>query len=266
MIVFSDGQVSSNDFKNYFLNDESNLSDVKLDPSITYNDLNVTFNNSKVKAIAIDPNGETFTSFTPSTTLQVSGSAGIDRVYIREGTTVDATNLKSNIDQIYLQGVWADYTKSIDNSGNLFLSRSVMIDGAEYEESVTVASGSTIATNDLLIFADGSIRNKFAVSAVKAEETGPFSLLNGFDGTIVTPLLESIIDADFIFPQSANKSVDEGLITMIDELTQTQQFEPSIKNNGLALVQETLPNLQTELIQPFSISTEDFDTNIEIIF
>ncbi|MCP3429681.1 hypothetical protein [Opacimonas viscosa] len=265
MLVFSDGQVSSTDFKKYLLNDKSDLSELSLDTTFTSDNFSTPINNTKVKAIAIDPNGETFSSFTPATTLQVSGSGGVDKVYIREGTTVDSTNLKSSVDEIYLQGSWADYSKSIDNSGNLLLSRTVSISGTDYVEAVSVASGSTIATNDLLIFADGSIRNKSAVLAVKSEEGGAFSTLDGFDGTVVTPLLESIIDTDFIFPQESGKQIDQTLITTLDVLSESQQSQDNSEINTTSVLVDASV-IETDKEQSYVVNTEEFGTNIEIMF
>lgn len=265
MLVFADGQVSSSDIKTYLLNNKANISDLVLDTSVTYEDLPTSTNAAQVKAIAIDPNGETFTSFAPAIVLQVSGSSGVDKVYIREGTTVDATNLKSSVDEIYLQGTWHDYTKSIDNSGNLLLSRAVIIDGTEYMEAVSVASGSTIATNDLLVFADGAIRSQAAVVAVKAGETGDFSTLDGFDGTIVTPLLNSIIDADFIFPSAVGKSVDDAIIATVDMLSVTQLSQSS---NALSTSSSVLEvtTTESEIDKSMNMMMEENVTTIEMMF
>lgn len=67
---------------------------------------------------------------------------------------VDATNLKSGQDEVYVQGNLADYDKALDPSGNIILTREVTIDTETYIESIIVASRGNVATNDLVIFAD----------------------------------------------------------------------------------------------------------------
>lgn len=187
-LIFADGKVSSATLKTYFLANKPDNFDFGIDSSVTSININADASISNVKAIAIDENGETFTSFTPQSVLQVSGGSGVDRVYVKQGTIVDATNLKGSVDEIYMQGRWSDYAKNFDASGNLILTRDLQINDSTATESISVASGTTVATNDLLVFADGAIRIKAAVTAIRAENTSDFSTLEGFDGSKVTPL------------------------------------------------------------------------------
>ena len=199
-LIFTDGKISSAALKDYLISGSSNISTLILDDSETYNTIDIADTTGKVKAIALDQNGENFSSFGTGVEMQVSGSAGVDKVYIHAGTNVDATNLKSSVDIVYLQGEWSDYSKELNLSGNLVLTRSVVIDESEHIESVTVSSGSISATNDLLVFADGSIRISSAVLSVKTNDESEFSALSGYDGTITTPT-ENLADLDLIFPQ-----------------------------------------------------------------
>ena len=114
------------------------------------------------------------------------------------------------------------------------LSRSVLIDGSEHLESVAVASGSTVATNDLLVFADGSIRSKQAVTAVRAENTNDFDTLAGFDGSITTPI-ENLAGLDLIFPSEA-----AGKLGSLDSLFVgvSEQVDGSDIDNGINGVNE----------------------------
>jgi hypothetical protein len=73
---------------------------------------------------------------------------------------VDASNLKSGQDEVYVQGNLADYDKALDPSGNIILTREVTIDTETYTESITVASGGNVATNDLVIFADQQLQTQ----------------------------------------------------------------------------------------------------------
>lgn len=266
VLVFSNGQVKASDFKTYLLNDKTDLLDLKVDASVTYDDIPSSMNEAKIKAIAIDPNGETFSSFTPATSLQVSGSVGVDKVYVREGTTVDATNLKSSVDEIYLQGTWSDYHKQIDNSGNLVLSRTLTISDTNYEELVTVASGSTISTNDLLVFADGAIRTKDAVTAVKGNDTSDFSAITGFNGLIVTPLLEQVLDTDFIIPGTANKDTNKALIEAVIEFEEITNVASEQLLASSHDIEESLINTHHEFNHSTAFQDDDISNYFEIMF
>ena len=221
-LVFADGMVSATRLKEYLLANKPAEFDFEKDTSLTSNNVNIETSTANVKAIALDDTGETFTSFTPEIALQVSGGSGIDQVYVKMGTQVDATNLKGSVDEIYMQGTWSDYAKTFDGSGNLVFSRDVFIAGEIQTESISVASGSTVATNDLLIFADGSIRIRDAVTAVRNESTDAFNSLDGFDGTKTTPA-----EANQENPAvNSAKSLNEALLTALDGLNDV--LEPEI--------------------------------------
>ena len=51
----------------------------------------------------------------------------------------------------------ADYTSEFDSSGNIVLSRDVVVDDETQSERVVLASGGNAATNDLVIFKDQQI-------------------------------------------------------------------------------------------------------------
>ncbi len=94
--------------------------------------------------------------------LVIQGTTGVESVYVRSGAAVDARNLGGGIDKIYLNGKWADYTKTI-TSNTITLSREV----GGFTERVVV-SASTGAGNDQLYFADGSIQSQAARSALSS--------------------------------------------------------------------------------------------------
>jgi Ca2+-binding RTX toxin-like protein/ribosomal 50S subunit-recycling heat shock protein len=88
--------------------------------------------------------------------LVVSGSSDVDKVYVGLGTTVDVTNLKSGMDEIYLTGKISDYSCSFNAKvGSILLTRTAgLLSGLS--EVVTVLGG-IAANNDKLFFTDGSI-------------------------------------------------------------------------------------------------------------
>lgn len=136
-----------------------------------------------IKAIALDANGEIFAGFGGGRPkLVIAGSSGVDTVYVKQGSQVDASNLKSGVDIIYFTGKWADYTKSVDTvTGNLTFARTV--DGQT--EQVWVAGGSTIATRDKLTFADGTVVSDAAKTAISGNKG--IQDIPTWDATTVTP-------------------------------------------------------------------------------
>ena len=146
-----------------------------------------------IKAVLVDSNGENVVSFGPGTKLTVSGSSGIDRVYVKEGSEVYAVNMRGGIDEIYVRGNSSDYTPDLTTLGVLKLTRSVIIGANTYTESVSV--GSSLMNNDLLVFADGAIRTNDAAVAFKANANTTLSTLAGkWDATKATPGLTAQID------------------------------------------------------------------------
>lgn len=196
-LVFSDGQVSVSDFANAVSNTTnivlSLLSDQNLLPSQILvadatQESNLTNTDTTVKAISFDNTGENFVGFGQNTFLNVSGANGVDRVYVRSGSKIDASNLKSGRDEIYFTGDWADYTKTIQPSGNILFSRTVEIDGQNTTEEVVVANGNVLATRDLLIFTDGAISTRDAFSGLKQSLDVALSALQNVDSTKTTTL------------------------------------------------------------------------------
>ena len=189
-IIFANGMVTTTQLKNYLLSDDKDSFEFDIDLSMSSDDIMEIGEGGAVKAISLDSDGEVFKSISPDVSLQVSGSNGVDQIYVLAGTEVDASNLKAGIDVIYLQGKWADYDKTIDSAtGNLQISRLVDVNGKLETEIVLVTSGSISATNDQLVFADGGIRILDAITAVKNQHTGPFYLIAGFDEDLTTPTL-----------------------------------------------------------------------------
>ena len=90
--------------------------------------------------------------------LTISGSSGIDQVYVKAGAKVDATLLGGSTDVIWMTGKWSDYTKTVSGSTVKFERT---MNGST--ESVTVVGGSG-ALNDKLMFADGYIFSKDALA------------------------------------------------------------------------------------------------------
>ena len=142
--------------------------------------------NANIKAFALDASGETFAMAKHGIALTVVGGVGIDKVYVPDGGSVDATLLGGNSDLIYFRGNWSDYAKTVAGSTITF-TRS--IDGLT--ESVKVVAGSTVTLNDKLIFADAAVLSNNAKLAVSANLNAAISDVTGFDVNTITPGIDS---------------------------------------------------------------------------
>lgn len=192
ILVFSDGAIGTDRLKAAILKEET-LSELNLDNAdLLSSGSGGLSGRAKVKAIALDQNGETFFSFGPNVELTISGSQGVDRVFITPGDNVDVSNLKASQDEIYFLGNWDSYQKNINFSGNLVMNREVILSGDSVTEQITLSTGANAATNDLLIFVDGAVELKDAISAIKQDTRVSFSNILAKKTDIVTPSLEQI--------------------------------------------------------------------------
>jgi Zn-dependent metalloprotease len=154
-LVFTDGAISTADIK-AAVTSGTPLADLTLDTTSKVLD-DKTTTGATVKHIVLDNNGAGVMALGPNISTLISGNSGIDQIYVPAGSNVDASNLKSSQDEIYLQGNLADYTSEFDSSGNIVLSRDVVVDDESQSERVVLASGGNAATNDLVIFKDRQI-------------------------------------------------------------------------------------------------------------
>jgi hypothetical protein len=132
-----------------------------------------------VKAFALDPNGEVFAPSAPGMNYIVTGSNAVDMVYVSEGAVVDATKLNGGMDEIYFTRNWADYAKTASATKIVFTH-------AASGETVTVAAAAG-ASNDRLIFADGSVQTNSAKTALATNANAALSAVTGYDATKTTP-------------------------------------------------------------------------------
>ncbi|MCP3428124.1 thrombospondin type 3 repeat-containing protein [Opacimonas viscosa] len=154
-LVFTDGAISTADIK-AAVTSGTPLTDLTLDTTSKALDAKVT-TGATVKHIVLDNNGAGVMALGPNISTLISGSSGVDQIYVPAGSNVDASNLKSGQDELYVEGNRTDYYKSFDNSGNIVMTRDVIIETRVVTESITVANGGNVATNDLIIFADQQV-------------------------------------------------------------------------------------------------------------
>jgi hypothetical protein len=158
VLVFTDGAISTSVIKDAIIN-ETPMDDLVLDNSVSVLDTK-PISGGTVKHIVLDNNGAGVMTLGPNISTLISGSSGIDHIYVPAGSVVDASNLKSGQDEIYLEGALAEYNLTLDNSGNITLTRYITVNDENVTEQVTVASGGNVATNDLVIFADQQLQTQ----------------------------------------------------------------------------------------------------------
>lgn len=149
--------------------------------------------------------GGTLTATAQMAKLIVSGSAGVDMVYVKPGARADLSGLGGSTDKIYFTGNWADYSKTVVGSTIKF---SRTING--YGEEVIVAAGAG-TLNDRLVFRDGNVLSGSAVVTLKTTPSATLLGAGGVSGDAAekTPLA-SLASATIV-----SISHDSGLADMI---------------------------------------------------
>lgn len=188
ILVFADGAIGVDIIKNA-LQTNTSLASLTLDTQLTSSALPAHSDtaSASLKAIAFDPNGETFFSFGPNVTMTISGSNGVDKVYITPGANVDASNLKGSQDEIYFVGSWNGYNKEITESGMVRLFRTYVNGEQTTQESVLLSNGANVATNDQWIFLDGALSAADAVSALRSDLSVKIERIAEVNPTVTTP-------------------------------------------------------------------------------
>lgn len=193
VLIFADGKVSTFDIYSKLAAAQPltgltpSNSETSVTPSIP------TVLNATIKAVAVDPS--TFAGFKPGVVLEVSGSSGVDVVYVNDGSVIDASNLKGSVDKIYFRGTWEEYTKTVDSiSGNITFTRPVMVNNVSVQESVITAGGNTAAARDQLIFANGTVTADKAKAAIIATPStgGLLTDVQNNNPAITTPGISDI--------------------------------------------------------------------------
>ena len=135
----------------------------------------------------------------PAVSLKIIGSRGVDVVYVTDGSQVDATRLSGGVDQVYLRGSYADYTKALTSSDALLtLTREVTVDGVLVTEKVVVSAQGTATTSDLLVFADGSVMAYGVKTALLGSAPGAaLQDLVTYNGDLRTPGVTMVADVAF---------------------------------------------------------------------
>ena len=105
---------------------------------------------SPTKVYIFENTGGVITPFMPGSGVVIQGNQGIDKVYVGEGTVVDASTLGSGADQVYLQGDFADYKNECTDDG-VYTFTGIR----NGHDEILKVSASTVQGKKLF-FADGS--------------------------------------------------------------------------------------------------------------
>lgn len=147
---------------------------------------------ASAKAFALYSEGDTFPPAEPGIHFTAVGGVGVDKVYVTDGTTVDATLLGASSDEIYFRGPWGDYAKQVAGTTLVF---SRQINGVQ--ETVTVAAGAG-ALDDTLIFANGSVTSLKALQALASNPNAAIDQIPGYDSGRTTPGLFPTLRASLL--------------------------------------------------------------------
>jgi len=121
---------------------------------------------SEVRVVVNDSEGEVVATARPGVSMVVKGNLGVDVLYVASGSNMDASLLGKGQDQIYLTGVYSDYSISLIGS-TIQLVRTI----DETQETVIVAASLSDGTADTVFFADGSASTKQLTELVLAPDT-----------------------------------------------------------------------------------------------
>ena len=268
MLVFSDGVINTRDLANDGAAAEPDPAvETSLAPDFS------EIEPASIKMTNLSTEGMTFASVGEGMSQVVAGGAGVDTVYMGEGATTDATLLSSGKDVIYLQGSYSEYSKSLENSGQIIFSRDHDGNPDTDEERVFV-SASFGSNNDKLVFADGSITSTQALrriigdpsvsdpDAVTTDELGAI-----WDSETRTP---GLVDAPFVVSFGAltadgdYRTGDEIVITatMSEAVTQGSTFEITLDAGAVVVL--TAGEAGTVLTGRYTIGADDASADLTV--
>ena len=133
---------------------------------------------SLVRAYTKDPAGVVFAQPSAGVKFSVTGHNGVDKVYVAKGGVVNANNLGSGVDLVYVTGKKNEYFALANGASVLILNKGT--------EQVTLAS------EDKVIFADGAVLVSAAITAATTDAaaatptTAAWSALT-LDNKVFTP-------------------------------------------------------------------------------
>ncbi len=159
--------------------------------------------------------GAVFGTVPAGAAMQLRGSSGVDTVYVKAGSQIDATQLLGGIDRIYMTGLMSDYTATLAGSV-LTLTRSV---GGNLE-TIRAVGG------DQLIFADGTVSSS---AWIDAHRNGVVPPAPGGTGTPGVPLVQGVtITSD---------AGADGFYTLGEVIQLRVTFSEAVRVAGLPLLE-----------------------------
>ncbi len=219
-LVFADGFMSTDDLISRLkLKIKSSpaldISEKSTDPQVQLD------GQSTITATALGKTGVTFAQGIQGVALTVVGSAGVDTVYVKANTEVDASGLGAGQDVIYFTGNYADYTKAVKDNALVFTRTS----NNAVVEKITLAT-----TGDKAVFADGSALTDAIKASVDAN-AGQGALPTGWQTTETTPTAYSDVQA-ITFDAVKSSRVKNGTYKSNDVLVFNVKFKQSVTVGG----------------------------------
>ena len=184
VLIFADGWIDSSVIKDTLINSEDMASLIPNNTDSSLNYLSKISDSSiaNMKIIKLDDdNGEQSVGAGPGIALILSGSSAPDRVFVKPGSNVDATNLKGGRDYIFLTGKWEEYNKAFDASGNIILTREIEVLSQMVTERVIVPNGANVANDDIIGFVNGCVSLYAANKALQVDASVVSADINEFD-------------------------------------------------------------------------------------
>ena len=193
ILVFADGAVSTAAIKQA-LRVQQSLTNVVIDTTLTsQNVTSTTTNSAQVKMLAMTDEAVEFIPLSANSMHQVSGSSGVDKVFVSPTASMALTNLKGSQDEIFFAGTWEQYRKQINVDGTMTFS---LVQSGVTLSEVTLTTGRNVANNDLLIFADGAVPIANAYVALQNNLNSAFDAIGGRDVTTLSRVDRERIDSD----------------------------------------------------------------------
>ena len=128
--------------------------------------------------------------------FKIYGNGSVNTIVAAEGGTTDASVLLAGQDVIVFSGSWGDYTKSVASAGVIVFTREVLVGTETVTETVTVGNGQISLTNEMLVFADGSVLSKNARSALLSDLASDTESLTDWSTALNSTALETVLPSD----------------------------------------------------------------------
>jgi len=231
LIVFKNGSISSSDVMTAIR--AENMAPVLNAELISGAPEILATATTQMKAVATSA-AMTAVSFGYGTKLMLVGGRGIDMVYVKDGSDVDATQMGFGSDVVYMRGAWADYIKTAAEDTITF-SRQISLAGSLVVERIVVAAFAG-AGNDQLVFADGAIESNAARLALYSHTADRLNAISTFNSALVTPGLDAKAPAALSVVEQGSNNLSDARMNSSESTMTT--FRVKLSTTGSLAIAE----------------------------